>query len=101
MELNSQPQAEAHQPQRHGGNLSYAQFTALMEAINQVRSDLTERLDRIEGRLREVEVFQAEKEALAKAGQEATTALRWKLGIVVSVTSIVTAIVLQLLKIGG
>jgi hypothetical protein len=72
-----------------------------MEAINQVRSELTERLDRIEGRLREVEVFQAEKEALAEAGHQAAVALRWKLGIVVSVTSIVTAIVLQLLNIGG
>ena len=81
--------------------MSYAQFTALMEAINQVRSDLTERLDRIETRLREVELFQAEKEALSKAGHDAAVALRWKLGIVVSVTSIVTAIVLQLLKIGG
>jgi len=38
-----------------------------MAAINDVRSELTERLDRIELRLRDVEDFQTKSEALEEA----------------------------------
>jgi len=38
--------------------MTSSHFHSLLEAIREVRSDLSERLDRIEDRLREVEGFQ-------------------------------------------
>lgn len=81
--------------------MSFAQFTALMEAINSVRSDLTERLDRIEDRLRHVEVSQARSDAVSDAGQRESLSLRWRIGIAVSMSGILVSLGLQLLKLGG
>lgn len=81
--------------------MSYAQFTALMEAIASVRNDLTERLDRIDARLREVEVSQAQTEAVSEAGQTREMSLRWRLGIAVSAAGVLVSLALQLLKLGG
>jgi hypothetical protein len=81
--------------------MSYAQFQALMEAISSVRSDLTERLDRIEGRLREVESFQAQEKALSESRQQGIVSVRWKLGIAVSAAGVITTLVLQLIRLGG
>lgn len=81
--------------------MSYAQFTALMEAISSVRSDLTERLDRIEERLRQVELYQAKDDAILEAGQQRQISLRWRAGIAVSATGVLLSLALQLLKLGG
>ena len=81
--------------------MSYAQFQALMEAISSVRSDLTERLDRIDGRLREVEEFQAQEKALSESRQQGIVSVRWKLGIAVSAAGVITTLVLQLIRLGG
>jgi len=81
--------------------VSYAQFQALMEAISSVRSDLTERLDRIEERLREVENIQAQEKALSESRQQAIVSVRWKLGIAVSAAGVITTLVLQLIRLGG
>jgi citrate lyase alpha subunit len=81
--------------------MSYAQFQALMAAINDVRSELTERLDRIELRLREVEDYQTKAEALEEAGQERSIALRWRVGIAISALGAVMSFILQVIKLGG
>ena len=81
--------------------MSYAQFQALMEAISSVRHDLTERLDRIDGRLREVEEFQAQEKALSESRQQGIVSVRWKLGIAVSAAGVITTLVLQLIRLGG
>jgi hypothetical protein len=81
--------------------MSYAQFQALMEAISSVRHDLTERLDRIDGRLREVEEFQAQEKALSESRQQGIVSVRWKLGIAVSTAGVITTLVLQLIRLGG
>lgn len=81
--------------------MSYAQFQALMAAINDVRSDLTERLDRIELRLRDVEDFQTKAEALEEAGQERSIALRWRVGIAISALGAVMSLIVQVIKLGG
>ena len=81
--------------------MSYAQFQALMAAINNVREDLTERLDRIEMRLREVENFQTKSEALDEAGRERSIALRWRVGIAISALGAVMSFILQVIKLGG
>lgn len=81
--------------------MSYAQFQALMAAINSVREDLTERLDRIEMRLREVENFQTKSEALDEAGRERSIALRWRVGIAISALGAVMSFILQVIKLGG
>ncbi len=81
--------------------MSYAQFQALMAAINDVRSDLTERLDRIEMRLRDVEDFQTKAEALDEAGREGSIALRWRVGIAVSALGAVVSFIFQVIRLGG
>jgi len=81
--------------------MSYAQFQALMEAIATVRAELTERLDRIEERLRDVEDFQTKSEALEEAGQESSIALRWRVGIAISALGAVMSFILQVIKLGG
>jgi len=81
--------------------VSYAQFQALMAAINSVRDDLTERLDRIEMRLREVENFQTKSEALDEAGRDRSIALRWRVGIAISALGAVMSFILQAIKLGG
>jgi len=81
--------------------MSYAQFQALMEAIATVRAELTERLDRIEERLRDVENFQTKSEALEEAGQERSIALRWRVGIAISALGAVMSFILQVIKLGG
>lgn len=72
-----------------------------MEAIATVRAELTERLDRIEERLRDVEDFQTKSEALEEAGQESSIALRWRVGIAISALGAVMSFILQVIKLGG
>ncbi len=72
-----------------------------MAAINDVRSELTERLDRIELRLRDVEDFQTKSEALEEAGQERSIALRWRVGIAISALGAVMSLIVQVIKLGG
>jgi hypothetical protein len=72
-----------------------------MAAINDVRAELTERLDRIELRLRDVEDFQTKSEALDEAGQEQSIALRWRVGIAISALGAVVSFILQVIKLGG
>jgi hypothetical protein len=72
-----------------------------MAAISDVRADLTERLERIELRLRDVEDFQTKSEALDEAGRDRSIALRWRVGIAISALGAVMSFILQAIKLGG
>ena len=79
--------------------MTNSHFTSLLNAINEVRSDLSERLERIEERLREVEAFQHKTEAVDGASRDSSIALRWRLGITVSAVGIVISLLLKLLEV--
>ncbi len=79
--------------------MTNSHFHSLLDAINEVRSDLSQRLERIEERLREVETFQHRTEAVDSAGKDSSIALRWRLGITVSAVGIVISLLLKLLEV--
>ncbi len=74
------------------------QFNILMSEIRQLR----EQADRIEGRLREVEIIQATDEMARKVREDLHTkerlGVQWKVGIAVSVLVAAANLVLQILK---
>lgn len=74
------------------------QFNILMGEIRQLR----EQVDRIEARLREVEVIQATDEMARKVREDLHTkerlGVQWKVGIAVSVLVAAANLVLQILK---
>jgi ElaB/YqjD/DUF883 family membrane-anchored ribosome-binding protein len=74
-------------------------FHSLLDAIQEVRSDLSSRLERIEERLREVETFQHRSEALDGASKDSAIALRWKVGITVSAVGIVISLLMKILEV--
>jgi anti-sigma-K factor RskA len=74
-------------------------FHSLLDALQEVRSDLSSRLERIEERLREVEAFQHRAEAVNNAGKDSSIALRWRLGIAVSAVGIVLSLAMKLLEV--
>lgn len=78
--------------------MTNSHFHSLLDAINEVRSDLSERLDRIEERLREVETFQHKAEAIDNVGKDSSIALQWKLGIAVSAVGVVATLIVSLLQ---
>lgn len=79
--------------------MTNSHFHSLLNAIQEVRSDLSDRLDRIESRLRDVEAFQHKAEATSQASRESTIALRWRLGIAVSAVGIVISLLMKLLEV--
>ena len=74
------------------------QFNILMEEIRQLR----EQSDRIEGRLREVEIIQATDDMARKVREDIHNrerlGVQWKVGITVSIVVAVMNLVLQVLK---
>jgi len=74
------------------------QFNILMTEIRQLR----DQSDRIEARLREVEVIQATDEMARKVREDLHTkerlGVQWKVGIAVSVLVAAANLVLQILK---
>lgn len=81
--------------------MTSSHFHSLLSAINDVRSDLSERLDRIEERLREVEAFQHKIEAVDDTRQKDSLALRWRIGIAVSAVGTLVTIALKVLGISS
>ena len=79
--------------------MTNSHFHSLLDAIQEVRSDLSSRLERIEERLREVETFQHRSEALDSASKDSTIALRWRLGITVSAVGIVISLLMKILEV--
>ena len=78
--------------------MTNSHFHSLLNAIQEVRSDLSDRLERIESRLRDVETFQHRAEAIDHVGKESGIALRWRLGITVSAVGIVISLVMKILE---
>ena len=75
-----------------------SQFTAILNAIENVRNDLSEKLDTIDARLRSVEVDQAKTSAIVENTKERTLGVQWKLGITVSAVGVVATLVISLLQ---
>ena len=75
-----------------------SQFTTILNAIESVRSDLSEKLDAIDARLRSVEVDQAKTSAIVENNKERTFGVQWKLGITVSAVGVVATLVISLLQ---
>ena len=78
--------------------MTNSHFHSLLDAINEVRSDLSQRLERIEERLREVETFQHKTEAVDGASKDSSIALRWKIGILVSAVGILVSLTIKILE---
>ena len=78
--------------------MTNSHFHSLLDAINEVRSDLSQRLERIEERLREVESFQHKTEAVDGASKDSSIALRWKIGILVSAVGILVSLTIKILE---
>ena len=81
--------------------MTSSHFHSLLDAINDVRSDLSGRLDRIEDRLREVEAFQHRLEAVDDTRQDASLSLRWRVGIAVSAIGTTVTVALRFLGVGN
>jgi len=79
--------------------MTNSQFTTLLNAINDVRTEVTSRLDAIEMRIRVVEIDQAKASAVRHASRDAGLALRWRLGIAVSAVGIVVSLTMKLLEV--
>lgn len=79
--------------------MTSSHFHSLLDAINGVRSDLSERLDRIEERLRDVEEFQHRLEAVDDTRQKDSLSLRWRVGIAVSAIGTIVTIAMRLLGV--
>jgi hypothetical protein len=80
--------------------MTSSHFHSLLSAINEVRSELSERLDRIEERLRDVEEFQHRYEAANETRQDSSLSLRWRIGIAVSAIGTIVTVVLRFLEVG-
>jgi len=80
--------------------MTSSHFHSLLSAINEVRSELSERLDRIEERLRDVEEFQHRYEAANESRQDSSLSLRWRIGIAVSAIGTIVTVVLRFLEVG-
>jgi len=79
--------------------VTHSQFTTLLNAINDVRTEVTARLDAIDLRIRTVEIDQAKASAIRNASRDAGLALRWRLGITVSAVGIVVSLAMKLLEV--
>jgi hypothetical protein len=75
-----------------------SQFSTLLNAIEDVRKDLSAKLDTIEERLRTVEVDQAKASAIVENSKERTIGVQWKLGIAVSAVGVVATLIVSLLQ---
>ena len=75
-----------------------SQFTTILNAIESVRSDLSEKLDTIDARLRTVEVDQARASAIVENDKEETIGVQWKVGIAVSAVGVVATLIVSLFQ---
>lgn len=75
-----------------------SQFTTLLTAIEDVRKDLSAKLDTIEQRLRTVEVDQAKASAIVDNARERSLGVQWKVGIAVSAVGVVATLIVSLFQ---
>lgn len=76
-----------------------SQFASILKSIQEVRTEITTRLDAIDGRLRDVEVDLARNATAQDISKETAIAVRWKVGIAVSAVGILISLVLKLLEV--
>lgn len=76
-----------------------SQFANILKSIQEVRTEITTRLDAIDERLRAVEVDLARNATADEISKEAGIALRWKVGIAVSAVGIVISLMMKLLEV--
>lgn len=81
--------------------MTSSHFTTLLQAIQDVRSDLSTRLDKIDDRLREVETFQISEQAVDKERTDVGISVRWRVGIAVSALGAVVSITLKIFELLG
>ena len=75
-----------------------SQFASILKSIQEVRTEISARLDAIDGRLREVEVDLARAVTAEEISKESGIALRWKVGIAVSAVGILVSLMLKILE---
>lgn len=76
-----------------------SQFSNILKSIQEVRTEITSRLDAIDERLRAVEVDLARNATADEISKEAGIALRWKVGIAVSAVGIMLSLLMKLLEV--
>jgi len=76
-----------------------SQFANILKSIQEVRTEITTRLDAIDERLRAVEVDLARNATADEISKEAGIALRWKVGIAVSAVGIVVSLAMKILEV--
>lgn len=75
-----------------------SQFANILQSIQEVRTEISSRLDAIDGRLRDVEVAVAKSSTAEEISKESGIALRWKVGITVSAVGILITLILKILE---
>ena len=75
-----------------------SQFANILQSIQEVRTEISSRLDAIDGRLRDVEVAVARSSTAEEISKEAGIAVRWKVGITVSAVGILLSLLIKLLE---
>lgn len=75
-----------------------SQFSSILKSIQEVRTEISARLDTIDARLRDVEVDLARSATAEEIGKESGIALRWKVGILVSAVGILVSLILKILE---
>lgn len=75
-----------------------SQFANILQSIQEVRTEISSRLDAIDGRLRDVEVAVARSSTADEISKESGIAVRWKVGITVSAVGILLSLLIKLLE---
>lgn len=78
--------------------MTQSQFQALLTAIDDVRKEVSFRLDAIENRLRAVEVDQAKASAIRAVSKQAGLDVKWKVGIAVSAVGAIASLIVGLIQ---
>ncbi len=76
-----------------------SQFSNILQSIQEVRTEISSRLDAIDSRLRDVEVAVAKSSTAEEISKESGIALRWKVGIAVSAVGIMLSLLMKLLEV--
>lgn len=75
-----------------------SQFSNILQSIQEIRTEISSRLDAIDGRLRDVEVAVAKAATAEEISRESGIAVRWKVGIAVSAVGILLSLLIKLLE---
>ena len=75
-----------------------SQFSSIRKSIQEVRTEISTRLDAIDARLRHVEVDLARAATAEEISKESGIALRWKVGITVSAVGILITLIMKILE---